>query len=501
MGTEPLTLGKDRHMSNRQEPVGNSSEKMSAYIDSIANLWSLWAQDLLVDEGIQGACRKSISELAELSWSLDHFSSTEAAASDLVRITAELIRQGPAGTIPSRHRKAHAFANLVSAMHDAYTGQWASAIVKLDTALILGATKSGIYLEDEIRAMAELVHALIKGTKITARKRRRRRSTSSSRVDVAYERPAWQQHLSLTPLTRVHSPSLLNFKQAYLEPHGGSPLPVVLEGCLEHWTALDAWSTLDGLLDEAGPRLVPVETGGQYTNETAGQVLMTLEHYIENHVRKGDASAYMAQHRLFDQIPALAERFSVPDYCALVGDGSGDIITMAWLGCVGVVSPCHHDPYHNLLAQISGRKRVLLFPPDACMYPRRDFMTNTSDIDLTQPVDSTTFPDFEWSAACEVLLSPGDMLFIPRHWWHFVEAVSSTTTKKGNQDASTSVSASAAAAAANDDNDDGDDDDSGYGNAHVTSISFWFGDRILKEGSAEFPVEDNSSSRSRQTDG
>ena len=31
-------------------------------------------------------------------------------------------------------------------------------------------------------------------------------------------------------------------------------------------------------------------------------------------------------------------------------------------------------------------------------------MTNTSDIDLTQPVDSTAYPDFEWSAACEVLL-------------------------------------------------------------------------------------------------
>jgi hypothetical protein len=68
--------------------------------------------------------------------------------------------------------------------------------------------------------------------------------------------------------------------------------------------------------------------------------------------------AYLAQHALFSQIPALGRDFLPPDYtCLLLPDEDPDdneLIVNAWFGPIGTVSPLHHDPYHNLLAQVHG---------------------------------------------------------------------------------------------------------------------------------------------------
>jgi lysine-specific demethylase 8 len=210
-----------------------------------------------------------------------------------------------------------------------------------------------------------------------------------------------------------------------------------------------------------------VEVGGQYTDPASSQVLMRLDDFIDTHFATGsanDASGYMAQHRIVDQVRSLRTAYTVPDYCAcaIADDGSSDVVTMGWLGPLGTISPCHHDPYHNLLAQVVGHKHVILFPPHAHMYPRDDFMTNTSRIDLSVgPVDPVAYPLFSWEHATAATLAPGDVLFIPRHWWHFIVSVPPPPT-------ATAAAVSGALAHCE------------SGSSHVFSLSFWFGERILK---------------------
>lgn len=62
------------------------------------------------------------------------------------------------------------------------------------------------------------------------------------------------------------------------------------------------------------------------------------------------AIRYLAQHPLFDQIPALRSDILTPEYCCL-GEGEMQAIN-AWLGPAGTVTPLHYDPHHNLLAQV-----------------------------------------------------------------------------------------------------------------------------------------------------
>ena len=176
--------------------------------------------------------------------------------------------------------------------------------------------------------------------------------------------------------------------------------PAVIRGALEAWPARARWRDARYLMRAAGRRTVPVEAGATYLE--AGAALVTLRSFLEEHVLPararriaaaataaaatapagggggdGDAEqraaapkdgapsssspppapppspprAYLAQHELFAQLPALARDVAAPDYCALGQSGAPPAVN-AWLGPAGTVTPLHQDPPHNLLAQV-----------------------------------------------------------------------------------------------------------------------------------------------------
>jgi len=62
------------------------------------------------------------------------------------------------------------------------------------------------------------------------------------------------------------------------------------------------------------------------------------------------------------------------DWSAFGFDGRDGTQSTFWLGSQGAYSVCHYDTYGcNLVAQIYGRKRWVLYPPSQthCMYPTR----------------------------------------------------------------------------------------------------------------------------------
>jgi lysine-specific demethylase 8 len=123
---------------------------------------------------------------------------------------------------------------------------------------------------------------------------------------------------------------------------------------------------------------------------------MTLNSFISRYIigieKDPQETGYLAQHRLLDQIPQLMRDVIIPDYCALltpedeqgVDPSNGttasvdDVLVNAWLGPNTTVSPLHHDPYHNLLAQVVGYKYIRLYDPcqSAFLYPMTDRKSN-----------------------------------------------------------------------------------------------------------------------------
>ncbi|KAE8740647.1 hypothetical protein FOCC_FOCC013795 [Frankliniella occidentalis] len=237
--------------------------------------------------------------------------------------------------------------------------------------------------------------------------------------------------LSGSPIKELDCPSIERFCTDHFLPK----LPVKIKGCMMHWPASKRWNDIGYLQRVAGARTVPIELGSHYAHTDYSQKLMTIADFIEQHV-VGGKLGYLAQHQLFEQVPELRADICEPEYCCLSDDSiqveepanEGTDIN-AWFGPAGTVSPLHYDPKHNLLAQVVGTKRILLFPPEISpsLYPHSDrLLSNTARVDPEKP-DYDQFPLFKNIAPpIECRLEAGEMLYIPPRFWHHVRALSTS---------------------------------------------------------------------------
>ncbi|XP_072326059.1 HSPB1-associated protein 1 homolog isoform X2 [Scyliorhinus torazame] len=103
-----------------------------------------------------------------------------------------------------------------------------------------------------------------------------------------------------------------------------------------------------------------------------------------------------------------------------------------WIGSEAANTPCHLDSYGcNLVLQVQGRKRWHLFPPEdtSSLYPTRipfEESSTFSSVNVVNP-DLERFPRFHGARRHVVILHPGEVLFVPRHWWHYVESLDPVT--------------------------------------------------------------------------
>jgi lysine-specific demethylase 8 len=246
-----------------------------------------------------------------------------------------------------------------------------------------------------------------------------------------------------------------------------------------------------------------VELGASYASEGWAQRMMTLREFIEGHVlsaaaapvapvaatvvapaagaseggaegadagtpaahaaaddrgsrpaaRAAAETGYLAQHRLFDQVPRLRGDVNVPapvleacaaeaaEAAAAAAASGADADTdapaspptlLAWLGPAGTLTPLHFDAARNVFCQVVGVKRVLLAAPRDAEGGGAGGLENTSDEDPEHA--SAAEAEAEAGVAggrgrfVEALLGPGDALYIPPGWWHHVRALTASAS-------------------------------------------------------------------------
>lgn len=126
-----------------------------------------------------------------------------------------------------------------------------------------------------------------------------------------------------------------------------------------------------------------------------------------------------------ESLAALKDAFPDPDYLPAI-EVSSWISRNFWIGNEGNITPIHYDVAENLLLQVFGSKRVLLWSPDQCpllyLRPLGVIHDRQSHLDVFEH-DPVRFPAFEQASAIEATLEPGDTLYLPAFWAHYVRTL------------------------------------------------------------------------------
>ncbi len=193
--------------------------------------------------------------------------------------------------------------------------------------------------------------------------------------------------------------------------------PAVVEGLLRDFDGL----TLSGLAERYPDARVPVapivrgvvsysaERGIPYRQERLARVVESLD---------GDERG-MVTCRPDDHLPGAHAILPAIDPGAAYPFRRDRI----WISPTDTITPLHHEVTHNLLAQLEGDKVVTLYSPSErrAMYPHPPWsrMPHVSRVAAHDP-DLAAHRRFARAVPHVARLAPGDVLFVPALWWHWV---------------------------------------------------------------------------------
>lgn len=221
------------------------------------------------------------------------------------------------------------------------------------------------------------------------------------------------------PLPRVPAPGAREFARRFERENE----PVVLTGVADGWPAL-RWSPehLRGAHGSLEVRAYVMREGRIVLDAQTGFRVeeMRMDEYAERAMARAEPTHYLRAR--LDTLPELAREVRTPPYA----DGRLGLRSNLWFAMEGTVSQLHFDLPHNLVVQLHGRKRFILFSDrdSRSVYPH-SFRSSTPHLSRVDPEapDLERFPRLRRARPLECVLEPGDALFIPRRFWHHARAL------------------------------------------------------------------------------
>ena len=213
----------------------------------------------------------------------------------------------------------------------------------------------------------------------------------------------------------------------FLERYYSANKPVILTGLLASSPARQKWNPRY-LAEVCGDATVQIMSGRQSDprseiNCESHKREIRMADYVEMVEAGGSSNDYylVANNGFFDRSdvqPLTREIPLLPDYLDHSNPGRKVFL---WFGPAGTITPLHHDVMNVMVAQIYGRKRFTLIPPEQTPY----VYNNTGvygEVDCGKP-DYSKHPLYRQCKPISFVLTPGDVLFLPVGWWHYVKAL------------------------------------------------------------------------------
>jgi len=225
--------------------------------------------------------------------------------------------------------------------------------------------------------------------------------------------------------------SVKELKREYLN----AGRPVIIEDAIDHWKAKTSW-TFEFFRSRLGKITVEAYRyeEGRYRPDNVQRI--PLSDYIDK-ILTNDWNTFPYYIRdnwsLFFKHKELLNDFSDPEYFfdwfRLVPSFMRRPGLRIFIGPKGAVTNMHQDIWgsHFWMAQLAGRKRWILFSPD-----QRNFLyENCWQVRPDDP-DLERFPRFAEAKPLDCTVGPGDMIFLPSKWVHWVVSLDSTISLSYN---------------------------------------------------------------------
>ncbi len=196
-----------------------------------------------------------------------------------------------------------------------------------------------------------------------------------------------------------------------------SGVPMVLVGMLDAWpiSALSRSQLVQGLGHVPVNARVGDYVSTAFSDKRTLQA-MTLAEYL------GDIDQHSAG------LPAYLGNQVIPEITALChwpAYFEKPVAPRIWLGPAGTVTPLHCDYDDNLLAQVWGRKQLVLYPPHHAPYLNLRECNPVLFASGWNPEapDLGAMPMARYATPIQCVLKAGEMLFLPAGWVHHVRAL------------------------------------------------------------------------------
>jgi hypothetical protein len=205
------------------------------------------------------------------------------------------------------------------------------------------------------------------------------------------------------------------FAQEFLNPLK----PVVFTDLMDTWPAKTRW-TLDFFKNTYGHLEVPVYSAN-YSKPGKGYMepdkIMSFRSFLET-MEQGPTDLRMFLFNIFRHAPELCQDFSTHT----IMSGFIKQFPFMFFGGQGSHVALHYDidMAHVFLNQIHGRKRVVLFSQEQSRNLYQHPYTVASYIDVNNP-DYVKYPALRHVEGYDVMLQPGETLFMPSGYWHYIE--------------------------------------------------------------------------------
>lgn len=201
--------------------------------------------------------------------------------------------------------------------------------------------------------------------------------------------------------------------------------PVVISDLMQEWPAMHKWN-LEFLSLRYGDKAVEIQSrrdsnGGYELDKARHQTKMRFGDFL-NWIGGGVTSndkyltAYNDSYNRSALEGLLSDIPGIPGY--LDPQSAGGFL---WIGPKGTITPFHHDLTNNLLAQVVGRKRfVIASSAEISRVYNDEHCFSAVDV---RHVDLRVHPAMADVRLIEFDLSPGEVVFLPVGWWHYVESL------------------------------------------------------------------------------